>query len=93
MNKRKLFPVVWAFEEATPQQRRQLGDYYFKRVLEPSDAKSLAVLVDGIGGTEQAQTQIDAQLSESGDRLAIVFRDVSLKESFEQFARRVAGLS
>ena len=93
MNKRKLYPVVWAFEEANPQQRRQLGDYYFKRVLEPSDVNGLAVLVDGIGGTAQAQTQIDAQLSESGDRLAIVLQDVSLKESFEQFARRVAGLS
>ena len=61
MNKRKLYPVVWAFEEATPQQRRQLGDYYFKRVLEPSDARNLAALiVDSIGGTAQARSQIDS---------------------------------
>ena len=93
MNKRKLYPVVWAFEEATPQQRRQLGDYYFKRVLEPSDAKGLATLVDGIGGTAKAQAQIDALLSKSGDGLAKVIQDASRKESFEQIARRVAGLS
>ncbi len=93
MNKRKLFPVVWAFEEATPQQRRQLGDYYFKRVLEPSDAKGLATLVDDIGGTAQARSQIDAQLSESGDRLANALQDESRREALELIARTAAGIS
>lgn len=92
MNKRKLYPVVWAFEEATPQQRRQLGDYYFKRVLDPSDARSLSVLVDEIGGTAQAQSQIDFQLSNAGDKLAAALPDASSKNDLEQLARDVVGI-
>ena len=75
MNKRKLYPVVWSFEEATARQRRQLGDYYFKRVLDPSDAKSLARLVEAVGGTAQARLQIEDQLSEAGGRLAKALQD------------------
>ena len=93
MNKRKLYPVVWSFEEATPQQRRRLGDYYFKRVLEPSDAKGLARLVDTIGGTAQARSQIDSQLSYSRDKLAIALQDSSRSEALELLARGAVGIS
>ena len=92
MNKRKLYPVVWSFEEATPQQRRQLGDYYFKRVLEPSDAKALAGLVDDIGGTAQARSQIYARVSNSGEVLAIALPDASNRQALDLLARKVAGL-
>lgn len=92
MNKRKLYPVVWSFEEATPQQRRHLGDYYFKRVLEPSDAKALAGLVDTVGGTEQARSQIDAQLADSGEKLAIALPDASNRQALDMLARNLAGL-
>ena len=92
MNKRKLYPVVWAFEESTPRQRRQLGDYYFKRVLEPSDARNLARLVDSVGGTAQARSQIDAQLSAAGKNLASALQDAADGEGLELLARRVAEL-
>lgn len=89
MNKRKLYPVVWAFEEATPQQRRQLGDYYFKRVLDPSDARNLAFLVDDIGGTGQAQSQVEAQLESASDKLAAAIGDAGSMDILEQFARYI----
>jgi geranylgeranyl diphosphate synthase type I len=54
MNKKKSLPVVMAFENATPSGRRKLGDYYFKRVLEPGDLPGLAALVNELGGTESA---------------------------------------
>ncbi len=92
MNKRKLYPVVWSFEEATPRQRRQLGDYYFKRVLEPSDARSLARLVDDIGGTAQARFQIDTQLSLSSENFTVALKNSPDGEPLELFARRIAGL-
>ena len=61
MNKRKLYPVVRAFETATTSERRRLGDYYFKRVLEPADARALARLVDEMGGMDgRAPTGGDA---------------------------------
>ena len=69
MNKHKLYPVVRAFEMATPGERRRLGDYYFKRVLEPADARALASLVDEMGGMEDARDKVNALLSETRDSL------------------------
>ncbi len=89
MNKRKLYPVVWSFEVATPQQRRQLGDFYFKRVLEPSDARSLARLVDCIGGTAQAQSLIASQLDLVRENLALALPDCASCESLEILIRDV----
>ena len=91
MNKRKLYPVVWAFESATPRQRRQLGDFYFKRVLEPSDAKSLARLVDDMGGVAQARSQVTAHLDKSSLSLAAVLPDRESREDLELLIREVAG--
>ena len=87
MNKRKLYPVVWSFEVATPQQRRQLGDFYFKRVLEPSDARSLARLVDCIGGTAQARSLIASQLDRVRENLALALADCASGESLEILIR------
>ena len=75
MNKRKLFPVVRAFEMADPHQRRRLGDFYFKRVLEPRDVKDLAELVDSLGGASEARSQIDGLLTQARERLAAVLGD------------------
>ena len=89
MNKRKLYPVVWSFEAATPRQRRQLGDFYFKRVLEPSDARSLARLVDCIGGTAQARSLITSQLDQVRESLETALPDHVSSESLETLIRDV----
>ena len=60
MNKKKLYPVVRAFEVASPAERRRLGDYYFKRVLEPSDARNLSEIISGLGVSEDAEREIDS---------------------------------
>ncbi len=93
MNKRKLYPVVWAFETATPKQRRQLGDFYFKRVLEPSDARNLARLVDCIGGTLQARSLIDSQLDMVGDSLGSALPTGASSGGLELLLREVAGVA
>ena len=92
MNKRKLYPVVWSFEVATPQQRRQLGDFYFKRVLEPSDARSLARLVDCIGGTAQARSLIASRLDQVRESLAIALPNCESSEGLEILIRDVVGV-
>ena len=89
MNKRKLYPVVWAFEAATPRQRRQLGDFYFKRVLEPSDARGVARLVDSIGGSAQARSLIDSQLDCVRRGLVAALREKSGRESLLRLLRDV----
>ncbi len=65
LNKKKLYPVVKAFELANPSERRRLGDYYFKRVIEPSDAEGLTALIVDLGATEMARAEIDALVQSS----------------------------
>lgn len=63
MNKKKLYPVVRAFEIASPSERRRLGDYYFKRVLEPSDVRSLSAIISDLGVSEDAGRETDARVA------------------------------
>ena len=67
LNKKKLYPVVLAFEMATPSQRRRLGDYYFKRVLEPSDLRGLADAIRETGAADRAEREAAAMLERSLD--------------------------
>ncbi len=46
MNKKKLLPVVYAFSKGSIREKRQLGDIYFKRVLEKEDIAKLRILID-----------------------------------------------
>ncbi|MDP6455812.1 MAG: polyprenyl synthetase family protein [SAR202 cluster bacterium] len=63
MNKKKSLPVVLAFENSDATGRRKLGDYYFKRVLEPDDLPGLSALVKELGGTDAARGVLDAERS------------------------------
>lgn len=65
MNKKKLYPVVRAFEIASPSERRTLGDYYFKRVLGPSDIQSLSAIISQLGVSEQAEREIDSRIAQA----------------------------
>ena len=89
MNKRKLYPVVWSFEAATSRQRRQLGDFYFKRVLDPSDVRNLAKLVDCIGGTAQTRSLVDSQIDRARESLAAAFEGGASDASLENLVRDV----
>ncbi len=78
MNKRKLYPVARAFEIALPSERRRLGDFYFKRVLEPADARALANLVNEIGGGADARSRVDGLLAQARERLSGALDDARL---------------
>jgi len=69
MNKKKSLPVVMAFENATASGRRKLGDYYFKRVLEPDDLPGLAELVNELGGTDSARAVLETEKSSAFNAL------------------------
>ena len=69
MNKKKLYPVVRAFEIASPSERRALGDYYFKRVLEPSDIQSLSAIISELGVSEQAEREMESRIAQAVDAI------------------------
>jgi len=55
MNKKKMLPVVMAFESASTSQRRQLGDIYFKRILEPADLPKLLEVLEDVGAIDASR--------------------------------------
>ena len=55
MNKKKLLPVVLAVERANISQKRQLGDVYFKRILEPDDVLRLRETLEAMGVREECR--------------------------------------
>ena len=53
LNKKKLLPVVLALANANITQKRQLGEVYFKRMLEPEDVLRLRETLEGMGVREE----------------------------------------
>ena len=89
MNKKKLYPVVKAFELASASERRALGDHYFKRVLEPSDVRRISVIVNDLGAVDEARAEIDHKLSESCEMVA---RIAGADSEVEGIMRLLAGV-
>ena len=58
LNKKKLLPIVYAFQTGDVRIKRELGTVYFKRVLEPPDVEQVKNIVDGVSGIQYAQSQI-----------------------------------
>ncbi len=50
LNKTKLLPVVYAVQEANLNDKRRLGDVYFKRVLDGSDVEVVRETAERLGG-------------------------------------------
>ncbi len=55
LNKTKLLPVAYAFEKANINQKRRLGDIYFKRVLEKDDVTALREVLEEIGARDYSE--------------------------------------
>ena len=89
MNKKKLYPVVKAFEMASASERRALGDQYFKRVLEPSDVRSISVIVNELGAADAARAEIDLRLAQACDTVATV---AGADSEVEGIMRQLAGV-
>lgn len=55
MNKKKLLPIVYALEKANRNEKRRLGEAFFKRVLEPDDARRLREAVEDMGAKRHCE--------------------------------------
>lgn len=91
MNKKKLYPVVRAFEIASPSERRRLGDYYFKRVLEPSDARNLSEIISGLGVNDYAAREIASHVTRATDIVRSVLPAAEDADGLCDLIRYVAG--
>lgn len=65
LNKSKLYPVVAALQHGTLAQKRALGGYYFKRVMEPDDIAGIRAVLEEAGARKQTRTAKDAAMRAS----------------------------
>ena len=93
MNKKKLYPVVRAFEIASPSERRRLGDYYFKRVLEPSDTRNLSAVISQLGVSEDARDEIDSRIAKSVEAVNPILPPGEDADSLRDLLRNLPGES
>ena len=91
MNKKKLYPVVRAFETASPADRRRLGDYYFKRVLDPSDARSLSAIISQLGVSEEATREVEARIAAAVEAVRGVLPEGRPADDLCQLLRALPG--
>jgi geranylgeranyl diphosphate synthase type I len=59
LNKTKLLPVVYAVQEANINDKRRLGDVYFKRVLEAGDVEVVRETVERLGGRQYCEDRVE----------------------------------
>ena len=63
LNKKKLIPIVYAFENADLSTKRRLGDIYFKRVLEQQDVPAVLAVLEEIGAREYCETLVESNVA------------------------------
>ena len=91
MNKKKLYPVVRAFEVASPTERRRLGDYYFKRVIEPSDARSLSEIISRLDVTQEARREIASRVNRAVEGVEAVLPPGEKADGLSELLRKLPG--
>lgn len=55
LNKSKTLPLALALQRGGPKEKRELGAFYVKRVLEPSDLPVLASVLERLGAFQEAE--------------------------------------
>ena len=58
LSKAKLLPVVYAVQEANINDKRRLGEVYFKRVLEARDVDAIRDIVERLGGRRYCEDRV-----------------------------------
>ena len=91
MNKKKLYPVVRAFEVASPTERRRLGDYYFKRVIEPSDARSLSEIISRLDVSLEARREIDSRVNRAVEGIEALLPPGEKTDGLSELLRKLPG--
>ena len=91
LNKKKLYPVVKAFELASTSERRRLGDYYFKRMIEPSDKDDLTGLITELGATEAARSEIYVLIQRSTESVQEVGLDSNKATDLREIMMALVG--
>ena len=80
-------PVVLALEKANLTQKRNMGEVYFKRVLEPEDVARLRSTLDDMGVRDECVKLIDQYLDEAVGALEALSPDLDGKTDLLAFMK------
>ena len=89
MNKKKLLPVVYAFEQSDVSAKRRLGDIYFKRVLDPDDVVRLREMVDEMGARQASENLVGTYRTAAMGALDVEGIAQDAKQDIERLIDRV----
>ena len=90
LNKKKSLPIVYAFEEGPIAQKRALGNYFFKRVLEFTDIPGVIDILDTVGAKAYAHREVERLLEAALSRLDSITLSAEGRSDLEIAARFLA---
>jgi geranylgeranyl diphosphate synthase type I len=70
LNKKKSLPLIHALETSPTATKRELGNLYMKRVLEPDDARRVIEILDETGSRTYAEQKAAALLAQGSNAAA-----------------------
>ncbi len=91
LTKKKNLPVVHAIESAPPTTKRQLGDIYVQRVIDPNKISEITSLLDQSGSAEFTLKSVDEQLQKANAALDGVDLDDRAKARLGDLLTAIAG--
>lgn len=69
LNKKKSLPLIYALENASTSGKRELGNIYMKRVLEPDDIARITTVLDEVQARQYAESEARQLLEQATESL------------------------
>jgi geranylgeranyl diphosphate synthase type I len=69
LNKKKSLPIIYALERASTSAKRELGNIYMKRVLEPDDVGRIIAVLEESEARQHAESEAQRLVEQSTDTL------------------------
>ena len=91
LNKKKLLPIVYTMAVGEVRTKRELGSIYFKRVLEPEDARRVVNILNESSALEYAERMVDHYCQAAIQSLEGLDLPSSAREDLQEMCRHVIG--
>lgn len=91
LTKKKNLPVAHAIETAPPSLKRQLGDIYVQRVIDPAKAGEITELLEQAGSRDASARAVENMVNEAESALDGPDLGDTVKERLSGLARALTG--
>lgn len=89
LNKKKSLPIIYTLETVSTSVKRELGNIYMKRVLEPEDASHIVGILAEAGAREYAEGKASELVEQSVQALESTGLDQDGRRALEEFSRQI----